>query len=71
MASSGMRLGAWDYLQWGISKDGEVIAAKLIVYAGEDEQYFTFISREAWFACMIWIDYRRSSVELTNAILSP
>lgn len=36
MTSSGIRLGAWDYLRWGhicpIEKDGEVIAAKIIVY---------------------------------------
>jgi hypothetical protein len=52
MASAGIRVGAWDYLQWGhirpIERDGEVIAAKMIVYAGEDEEYFTFISPEAW-----------------------
>ena len=43
LASSGIRLGAWDYLRWRhvmpiIDKqDGEgVMAAKLIVYAGED-----------------------------------
>ena len=45
MTSSGIRLGAWDYLKWGhirpIEKDGkEVVAAKIIVYAGEDEEYF-------------------------------
>jgi integrase len=38
MASSGIRIGAWDYLQWGhvrpLNKDGDVFAAKLIVYAG-------------------------------------
>ena len=32
MASSGIRIGAWDYLQWGhirpIEKDDEIIAAK-------------------------------------------
>ena len=38
MASSGIRIGAWDYLQWGhirpVKKDDEIVAAKLIVYAG-------------------------------------
>jgi hypothetical protein len=38
MESSGIRIGAWDYLQWGhirpIKKDEEIVAAKLIVYAG-------------------------------------
>jgi hypothetical protein len=51
MASSGIRVGAWDYLQWGhirpFERDGEAITAKMIVYAGEDEEYFTFISPEA------------------------
>ena len=31
---------------------------------GEDEEYFTFISREAWLALNDWIDYRRSSGEM-------
>jgi hypothetical protein len=52
MASSGIRLGAWDYLRWGdirpIEQDGEVVAAKIIVYAGEAEQYFSYVSLEAW-----------------------
>ena len=38
MASSGIRLGAWGYLTWGhirqIKKEGEAIAAKIVVYAG-------------------------------------
>jgi hypothetical protein len=42
MASSGIRLGAWDSLRWEhvvtITKDGKVIAAKIIVYAGDQEQ---------------------------------
>jgi integrase len=67
MASSGMRIGSWDYLQWGhirpIEKNGEIIVAKLIVYAGEDEEYFTFISSEAWRELKKWIDYRQSSGE--------
>src|SRR2546422_4276977 len=36
MASSGIRVGAWDYLTWGhvepIRVDGKTVAAKLIVY---------------------------------------
>jgi hypothetical protein len=47
MTSSGIRLGAWDYLRWGhirpIENDeSKVEAAKIIVYAQEDEEYFTF-----------------------------
>lgn len=68
MASSGIRIGAWDYLQWGhirpIEREGKVIAAKMIVYAGEEEEYFTFMSSEAWEALKNWIDYRRASSEV-------
>jgi integrase len=71
MASSGIRVGAWDYLQWGHirpieNSDGEVIAAKMIVYAGEDEEYFTFISPEALRALQEWMSYRQSSGECTS-----
>jgi hypothetical protein len=67
MASSGIRLGAWDYLQWGHirpivreEKNGqEVEVAKIIVYAGEDEEYFTFISKEAYCALKDWINTDR------------
>jgi hypothetical protein len=47
MSSSEIRLGAWDYLRWRdispIIKDGKIIAAKITVYAEEDEEYFSFI----------------------------
>jgi integrase len=74
MASSGIRLGAWDYLQWGHIRpivreektDLEVEAAKIIVYAGEDEEYFTFISKEAYRALKDWMKYRQSSGELID-----
>ena len=70
MASSGIRIGARDYLQWGnirsIKEDGEVIAAILIVYAGEDEEYFTFISRQAWLALNDWMEHRKSFGELIS-----
>ena len=65
-----MRIGAWDYLQWGhirpMERKGEVIAAKMIVYGGEDEEYFTFISAEAWNALRDWMTYRQASGESIN-----
>ena len=68
MASSGIRIGAWDYLQWGhirpIQKSNEIVAAKMIVYSGDDEEYYTFISKEAYMALFEWMRYRESSGEL-------
>ena len=62
MASSGIRLGAWDYLKWGhvtpIKKDDMIVAAKVRVYAGEDDEYVTFITPEAYFEVKKWIEYR-------------
>jgi integrase len=70
MASSGIRLGAWDYLQWGhiqpVERNAEVVAAKMIVYAGEEEEYFTFISPKAWRALEDWMNYRDTSGEIIN-----
>ncbi len=73
MVSSGIRLGAWDYLRWGhvrpvFDKENgmDVVAAKLVVYAGEDEEYFTFISKEAYDALNQWMKYREKSGELIN-----
>jgi hypothetical protein len=44
LASSGIRLGAWDYLGWKrikpIIKNGNVVAAKILVYACDDEDIF-------------------------------
>ncbi len=70
MASSVIRLGAWDYLRWGdvrpIEIDGKIVAAKIIVYAGEDDEYFSFISLEAFKEIQNWMKYRESSGELIN-----
>ena len=67
MSSSGIRLGGWDYLKWGhitpIERNGNVVGAKIIVYAEEDEQYFSFISSEAWHAVKGWMEYREESGE--------
>jgi hypothetical protein len=42
MASSGIRIGAWDYLKWRDVKPienegGQIVAARLTVYEGEPE----------------------------------
>jgi len=65
MASSGIRIGAWDYLQWkhviSMTNDlGEVIAAKLLVYAGDREEYYSFITPEAYSSLKEWMDFRGS-----------
>jgi hypothetical protein len=66
MASGGFRVGAWDYLKWKhviprLDKDTrEIVAAKVIIYAGEPEEYFTFITPEAFNALKYWFDYRLS-----------
>ena len=52
MASSGIRLGAWDYLKWGrirpVEKEGEIIAAKIIVYAGEEDEYYSSFPKKLY-----------------------
>lgn len=65
MISSGIRLGAWDYLKLKdvipmLDEKGDIVAAKLIVYSGEPEEYFTFISQESYNFLNEWIEFRRS-----------
>jgi integrase len=65
MCSSGIRLGAWNYLRWKhvspkTNDKGEIIAAKLLVYAGEPEEYYTFITPEAYNTLKTWMDFRAS-----------
>jgi hypothetical protein len=67
MASSGIRLGAWDYLRWKniqpIERQGKIVAAKIIVYAGDDEEYISFITLEAYRELEKWMQYRQDSGE--------
>lgn len=67
MISSGIRIGAWDYLKWGhlnpIERDGVVVAARMHVYAGDKEQYLTFVSAEAYNAIKEWMDFRQRAGE--------
>jgi hypothetical protein len=39
-------------------KNSKLIAAEVIVYAGEDDQCFTFITAEAYTALELWMKYR-------------
>ncbi len=68
MASSGIRVGAWDYLKWKhivpMMKDGSVVAAKVLVYADEPDEYFTFITPEAYRSLESWIKFRESSADI-------
>jgi integrase len=68
MVSGGFRLGAWDYLKWKHvipmkNKEGEIICAKLITYGGEPEEYYCFITPEAYNALKNWMDYRHEAGE--------
>ena len=44
-------------------QNDSVVAAKIIVYGGEDEEYFSFITREAYLALKTWMDYRVNAGE--------
>jgi integrase len=67
MSSSGIRLGAWDCLRWRhiepIKKNGKIVTAKIVVYTGDDEEYLSFITPEAYFQLEKWMEYRKDSGE--------
>jgi integrase len=68
MISSGIRIGAWEYLKWKhiiplYNEKNEIIAAKIIVYDGEPEYYFSFITPEAYNALKDWMEFRQSQGE--------
>jgi integrase len=65
MVSSGIRIGAWDDLRWKhvsplTNTVGETVAAKILVYAGDPEQYYAFVTREAYDALKEWMGFRAS-----------
>ena len=67
MISGGFRSGAWDYLNKEhlepIEEDGKIITARLKIYAGQPEQYFTFISGEAYLEIQKYFQFRESQGE--------
>ena len=70
MSSSGIRLGAWDYLRWKdihpIERNGEIVAAKIIIYAEDEDEYFSFITPEAYHELKKWMNYRIESGEVID-----
>jgi integrase len=71
MMSSGIRLGAWDYLRWGDiqpihGENNDLVAAKLIVYHGEHDEYTTFVTPEAYNAVKEYMEFRSSHGEPIN-----
>ena len=51
-----------------MERNGEILVAKMVVYAGEDEEYFTFISAEAWRALREWVKHREACGESINEV---
>lgn len=70
MASSGIRIGAWDHLRWGqvepVAENEEIVAAKLRVYAGSPDEYLTFITPEAYRTLKEWMEFREKNGEKTT-----
>ena len=65
MLSSGIRVGAWDYLNWKHVKachnnNNRIISARLMVYTGEPEQYKTFMTPENYRILKQWMEFRAS-----------
>jgi hypothetical protein len=64
-------------LKWGhiipeIDSNGEVVEAKMVVYAGQNEgkkkQYMTRISAEAYNALVDWMDLRKRDGEKITGV---
>jgi integrase len=69
MASSGIRVGAFNYLQWKhitplSNSGGDIIAAQMLIYPGDPaEEYYTFCSPEAYNELKNWMQYREDCGE--------
>jgi hypothetical protein len=69
MVSGAFRISSWDFLKWkNVSpikeeKTNEVLAAKMIIYSGEPEEYYCFITPEAFETLSSWMLFRKNSGE--------
>jgi len=70
MLSGGMRVGAFDYLRW---RDMEPVSAgkyefaRLTIYRGENEEYYTFVSPE----CCRYLQEYRTLRERAGEVVGP
>lgn len=67
LVSSGIRIGAFETLKWKhiipiASTNDEV--AKILVYPGDREQYYSFLTPEAYSAVQDWMNYRSQCGEI-------
>lgn len=70
LVSSGIRIGAFEQLKWkhimplyGKETKNELIAARILVYPGDREQYYSFLTPEAYNTVKDWMDYRTACGE--------
>jgi integrase len=65
--SSGIREGAIEMLRVGdyshIKRDGETVAGRLVVYAGDSEQYVAFVTYETCAALDKYLEFRKEHAE--------
>ena len=58
-----IRVGAWDHSKWShivpIKENNNLLATKVIVYAGESDEYFTFMTPEVFRALESWMNFRK------------
>jgi hypothetical protein len=56
-----------DYLKWGhikpVIRNEQAIAARITVYADENEQYYSYITPEELKALQEWMNYRSQAGE--------
>jgi len=68
LVSSGIRIGAFETLKWKhitpLYRDkNEVVAAKILVYPSDREQYYSFLTPEAYTSVDEWMKYRSNCGE--------
>jgi hypothetical protein len=71
MLTSGIRLIAWNELHWKhitplYNEKKVLVAAKILVYPGDEEEYYSFITPEAYNSLSEWIRFRESHGEKIN-----
>jgi len=67
MESSGCRIGSFDFLNWGhiepVERKGILLGAKINIYAGTDEEYYSFVTPECYDSIKEYIDFRKAQGE--------